>query len=55
VDQTIKQFGRLDALVNNAGVNDRVGLERGTPDRYVESLGRNLFHYYNMAHYSLPT
>src|SRR5205085_9987808 len=50
----IAQFGRLDALVNNAGVNDGIGLESGTPERFIESLQRNLFHYYNMAHYALP-
>jgi L-fucose dehydrogenase len=54
VDQTIKKFGRLDSLINNAGVNDKVGLEGGSPERYIESLQRNLFHYYNMAHYALP-
>jgi L-fucose dehydrogenase len=54
VDQTLQLFGRLDALVNNAGVNDRVGLERGNPEDYVASLQRNLLHYYNMAHYALP-
>ncbi len=52
--ETIKKFGRIDALVNNAGVNDKVGLEHGSPEQYVSSLERNLLHYYNMAHYCLP-
>jgi L-fucose dehydrogenase len=54
VDETIRLVGRLDALINNAGVNDRVGLEAGSPQQYLESLQRNLLHYYNMAHYALP-
>ncbi len=54
IDQTLKTFGRLDALVNNAGRNDKVGLEHGNPDEYVASLQRNLLHYYSMAHYALP-
>jgi L-fucose dehydrogenase len=54
IEQAVKSFGRLDALVNNAGRNDKVGLEHGTPAEYVGSLGRNLVHYYNMGHYSLP-
>jgi len=54
VSQTMKEFGRLDALVNNAGRNDKVGLEEGNPTEYVASLNRNLVHYYSMAHYSLP-
>ncbi|HXJ85903.1 MAG TPA: SDR family oxidoreductase [Candidatus Binatia bacterium] len=54
VAQTVKEFGRLDALVNNAGRNDKVGLEQGNPAEYVASLNRNLVHYYSMAHYSLP-
>lgn len=54
VQQTIDAYGQLDALVNNAGVNDRVGLEHGNPEQYVSSLQRNLLHYYNMAHYALP-
>jgi L-fucose dehydrogenase len=54
VEQTVKKLGRIDALVNNAGVNDGVGLEKGTPEQFVASLQRNLLHYYNMAHYALP-
>lgn len=53
VDEVLEKFGAIDALVNNAGVNDRVGLENGSPQEYVASLERNLFHYYNMAHYAL--
>jgi len=54
VEQTLKKLGRIDALVNNAGVNDGVGLEKGTPDQFVASLQRNLLHYYHMAHYAVP-
>ncbi|HXN22909.1 MAG TPA: SDR family oxidoreductase [Candidatus Dormibacteraeota bacterium] len=55
VVQTVKTFGRLNALVNNAGINDGVGLENGSPQKFVESLQRNLLHYYNMAHFALPS
>ena len=54
VEQAMKAFGRFDALVNNAGINDKVGLEHGNPKDYLESLRRNLLHYYCMAHYALP-
>jgi L-fucose dehydrogenase len=54
VDDTGKEFGRLDALVNNAGINDKVGLESGSPQKFIESIQRNLLHYYNMAHFALP-
>jgi len=54
VAKTVAEFGRLDGLVNNAGRNDKVGLEEGNPAEYVASLNRNLVHYYSMAHYALP-
>jgi len=54
VEETARTFGRIDALVNNAGVNDGVGLERGSPEKFVASLELNLLHYYNMTHFALP-
>ncbi len=48
------RYGRLDGLVNNAGTNDGVGLERGDPERFEASLRINLLHCYALAHYALP-
>jgi len=53
VEQVIAEFGRIDGLVNNAGVNDNVGLDAGRAE-FVRSLERNLIHYYVMAHYCEP-
>lgn len=53
VDEIIKKYGRIDALVNNAGKNDSVGLEHGSPEAFEKSLTSNLTHYYEMAHYCL--
>jgi len=54
VEFTLQNFRRLDALVNNAGINDGVGLASGSPEQFVGSLERNLFHIYNLTHYALP-
>ena len=54
VNAVTKQYGRIDGLVNNAGVNDGVGLEHGNYDDFMASLHKNLVHYYLMAHYALP-
>ena len=49
VSATLTEFGGLHGLVNNAGVNDGVGLDAGHA-AFVQSLERNLIHYYVMAH-----
>lgn len=54
VADVVAQAGRLDAVVNNAGVNDSIGLELGDPARFRESLRTNLFHYYDIVHAALP-
>ena len=48
------RFGRIDGLVNNAGINDGVGLEHGGYENFMRSLHRNLVHYYLVAHHALP-
>jgi L-fucose dehydrogenase len=54
IKEVIKEFGQIDGLVNNAGVNDGIGLENGDYQRFMESLHKNMVHYYLMAHYALP-
>jgi NAD(P)-dependent dehydrogenase (short-subunit alcohol dehydrogenase family) len=54
VRETVSRLGRIDGLVNNAGVNDGVGLENGTYDGFIASLHKNLLHYYLMAQHALP-
>ncbi len=46
--------GSIDGLINNAGVNDGVGLESGNYAAFMSSLHKNLVHYYLMAHHVLP-
>jgi len=54
IQQVTDRYQRIDALVNNAGTNDGVGLENGSYEAFMASLHRNLVHYYLLAQQALP-
>jgi L-fucose dehydrogenase len=54
IEEVFAKFGRIDGLVNNAGINDGVGLANGTYEKFMQSLHANLIHYYLMAQACLP-
>ena len=54
VAQVEEKYGSIYGLVNNAGVNDGVGLESGSVEAFVQSLHKNLVHNYALAHCALP-
>lgn len=54
IEETVSRYGRIDGVVNNAGVNDAIGLESGTPSQFRHSLQKNLYHYYDLVHWALP-
>jgi L-fucose dehydrogenase len=54
VAAAVKQFGCINGLVNNAGINDGVNLEHGDTEKFLASLRKNLIHYYELAHFALP-
>jgi L-fucose dehydrogenase len=53
VEKTLKKFGRIDALVNNMGINDQVSLNDSYDD-FIASLKLNLAHYFGMTKYAAP-
>lgn len=55
IGEILAAHGDIYGLANNAGVNDGVGLERGSVETFLLSLSRNLHHYYALAHYALPS
>mgnify|MGYP003682261623 CR=1 FL=1 len=54
VNKAISKFGTVHGLVNNAGVNDSIGLENGDAEQFINSLKKNLVHYYVMTQACLP-
>lgn len=53
VKAVLQKYGKIHGLVNNAGVNDGVGLEKGNYEAFMASLHKNVVHYYLMAHHAL--
>jgi L-fucose dehydrogenase len=53
IEEIESKFGDIYGLVNNAGVNDGVGLASGSVEKFIESLNKNLIHYFALAHYAL--
>jgi NAD(P)-dependent dehydrogenase (short-subunit alcohol dehydrogenase family) len=54
IEKVVAKFGKIDGLVNNAGINDSINLENGNYDLFVKSLHKNLIHYYLLAQHALP-
>ena len=53
VETVVKHYNRIDMLVNNAGINDLVGLE-ATNEAFISSLHTNLIHYFTMTKLCWP-
>ncbi len=52
VEETITKLGRIDALINNIGINDGVGLDNSVDD-FLASLQLNLVPYFTMTKFCL--
>ena len=54
IKKIVAKYGSIDGLVNNAGENDSIGLEKGSYELFMKSLHKNVVHYYLLAHHALP-
>lgn len=54
VEKIIQQFNRIDGVINNAGINDGVSLEKGSYEGFIQSLHNNVVHYYLIVQAALP-
>lgn len=51
VEETVGKLGGLDVLINNAGFNDAVSLDR-PPEDFAASLNANLVSAYSLTHFA---
>jgi L-fucose dehydrogenase len=54
VERIIQKFNRIDGVINNAGINDGVSLEKGSYEGFIQSLHNNVVHYYLIVQAALP-
>ena len=52
ITKTLEEYGRIDGLVHNAGINDQVSLRAGV-EAFKGSLQKNLIHLYALTHHAL--
>jgi len=53
VDTITQKYGRIDAVINNVGVNDGVGLD-ASYEEFMNSLKLNLVSYFLIVKHALP-
>lgn len=49
IEKLMQRYGRIDGVVNNAGVNDGVSLKQGSYTEFLSSIVKNVGHYFNMV------
>lgn len=54
VDKTIKAFGKLDVLVNNAAFQQHASFEDLTEEQFDRTIKTNLYGYFHMAKSAIP-
>ncbi|MGJ8655961.1 MAG: SDR family oxidoreductase [Akkermansiaceae bacterium] len=52
IEATLEKYGRIDGIVHNAGINDGVSLS-DSPESFMASLQKNIFHVFSLTHYAL--
>jgi L-fucose dehydrogenase len=53
VKKIVEKYGRIDAVINNVGVNDGAGLD-ATYEQFMDSLKLNVVSYFLLVKYALP-